>query len=143
MSVLYFSHSHLVRSLLSHSLPRMNFCSLIIVHLPIDFCAPLDSRVLPLQLCCSLRSAAQILAVFSLFSPPSALYLEAGSLIPTPGGTPYHHRVVNVDCTYKSVVLLSSRSCFPGSFRKLLLTGRGGISHARRRGDPCWERGGR
>lgn len=102
---LYFPCSHLVCSLLSYLLPCMNFCSLINVHLPTDFSAPLDSSPLdfPCSLhCCCLGCAAQISAAFSLFSPSlSALYLEVGSLIPTPGGKPYHHRLVNINCTYK------------------------------------------
>ncbi|XP_076198009.1 PAS domain-containing serine/threonine-protein kinase isoform X2 [Aptenodytes patagonicus] len=34
-----------------------------------------------------------------VLSGKPALYLEAGSLIPTPGANPYHHRVVNINCT--------------------------------------------
>ncbi|XP_030350072.1 PAS domain-containing serine/threonine-protein kinase isoform X2 [Strigops habroptila] len=36
-----------------------------------------------------------------VLSGKPALSLEAGSLIPTPGGKPYHHRVININCTCK------------------------------------------
>lgn len=51
--------------------------------------------------------------------------MAAGGLTHTPGGKPSHHRGVKINCTYKYVILLSFHSCFHGSFRQLLLMGRG------------------
>lgn len=98
----------------------------------------------PCSLSCYLGHAAQILALFSLFSPsPSALYVEAGGLTHTPGGKPSHHRGVKINCTYKYVIWLLFHSCFRGFFRQLLLMGQGGKCYARRRGNPCWAWDGR
>lgn len=96
--------SSLFSSFLRASL-YLNFCSLIFVHLPTDFCTPGDSRILPLQLLLLLFWLCYLnLGSFpSFFPPPSALYLAASALIPAPlhhrGGTCCKCSCLDVSCS--------------------------------------------